>query len=309
MKYYVNGAPKVESTGETEFKKAGRRLDAVLTAVKTGDYLSPQDRKITVAELWEGLLTDYRKNGREEVRQLEIKWELRLKAAFGNLRVMQVTTDRLNAYVLKQQAEGLSNSTINKDMANLKRAFNLGYRCTPKKVKEVPVFPGRLKEAPPRKGFVEDGTYNKLAANAGSLWLLAVAYASGFRREELLSMKVEQIDLLARTITLHVGETKNDEGRVVKMTQEVFLLLQACCHGKGPEDRVLTRAGQPIIDIRDAWAEMCKKAGVSGIILHDFRRSAIRNMVRRGIPERVAMMISGHKDKIRIRPLQCRIGG
>jgi len=86
MKYHLNGVPKVESTGEVSIKKAKRKLEAILTAAKTGDYLSPKDRKITVAELWEGLLTDYRKNGREEVKQLEYKWNLRIKTAFENLR-------------------------------------------------------------------------------------------------------------------------------------------------------------------------------------------------------------------------------
>jgi len=142
--------------------------------------------------------------------------------------------------------------------------------------------------------------YDKLAANAGSLWLralLAVAYAFGFRRSELLGMKVAQINLIDKTITLYRGETKSGEPRLVKMTQDVAVLLTACVQGKGPEARVFTRNGEPIVDIRDAWETMCTTAGLPGILLHDLRRSAIRNMVRRRIPERVAMAISGHKTR------------
>ena len=127
---------------------------------------------------------------------------------------------------------------------------------------------------------------------------MAVGYAFGFRKSELLKMHVRQVDLLNRTITLDPGTTKNDDAREVTMTQEVFDLLAACVVGKQPEDFVFTRKnGKPVRDFHESWEKLCIAAGVPGLLLHDLRRSAVRNMIRRGVPERVAMAISGHKTR------------
>jgi len=183
-------------------------------------------------------------------------------------------------------------------------------------VANLVAFPPRLREGAPRKGFVDETQYRLLAANANQLWLralIACAYSFGFRKGELLNLRVRQVDLLHRWIELEPGTTKNDEARKVKMTSEVFALLSECVRGKSAIDFVFTRAdGSRTGDPRKAWYNLCAACGLgtlapaeskrgyrkyTGLLLHDFRRAAVRNLVRRGVPEVVAMRVNGHKTR------------
>ncbi len=188
----------------------------------------------------------------------------------------------------------------------------------------MPAFPRKLKENAPRTGFVGDKEYAKLKANCKAPWLhalVAAAYSFGFRKGELVNLRVLQIDLLDRWIDLETGTTKNGEARKVRMTTEVFELMRGCVRGKDPDDHVFTpdekrKDGKlvrtRVVDPRDDWYTLCVKSGLGrwvpakrkngkhylgyvGLHLHDFRRSAIRSMTRRGVGNHTAMRISGHK--------------
>jgi hypothetical protein len=170
-------------------------------------------------------------------------------------------------YCAKREEEGASGGSINREMAFLKRAFHLAMRRTPPKVGSCPVIP-MYKESAPRTGFLEDAQYTPLARECSKvgLWLralLTTAYSFAFRKGELLSLRVKQIDLANGTIRLEAGTTKNGEGRVVKMTREVATLLTACVIGKKPDDFVFTREnGAPVKGFRKVWETVCCSSGV-----------------------------------------------
>ncbi len=156
-----------------------------------------------------------------------------------------------------------------------------------------------LKENNVRTGFVEDEAFSRLTAEASELWLrtfLELAYSYGWRRAELLGLRVRQVDLRTRTIRLDVGSTKNGEGREVAMTAKVAELLREATAGKAAEDFVLTReGGKPIKDFRKAWENLTARAGLPNLIVHDLRRSAAKALRAAGVPESVVMAIGGWK--------------
>jgi integrase len=304
-----------ESSGSPNKTEAQKFLRKRMEAVSGGNFLGPRVEKITVDELFDDLLQDYRNNGQFVLWPFRT-WNGHLKDYFGGetleadkkaekysgMKASRVGTSQLAAYVEKRQGEGASKSTINRELALLRRAFSLGFDAEPQKVLKVPKFKRFIvsEKGNERRGFVEEAQYRKLAGlAAGQLWLralLALAYTYGFRKAELLGMRCLQVDLLNDTICLYSGETKNGEGRIVALTKECRELVTELRRGKQPEDFLFTREnGGAVRDLRGTWETLVKLAGLPGLMLHDFRRSAVRNMIRRGVPQKTARQISGHK--------------
>ena len=132
------------------------------------------------------------------------------------------------------------------------------------------------------------------------------SYLSGWRKGEIRSLKWADVDMSGAVLRLRPESSKNGHGRMLILEGEIHEIIkrrnanQACRQKDGTlafSLYVFHRTGEPIGDIRKVWTTACNRAGVKGKLFHDLRRTAVRNMIRAGVPERVAMEISGHKTR------------
>lgn len=265
-------------------------------------------RTLTIGSLLDDLLQDYRINGKS-IEWVEMVVRVHLRPAFGNQIAAKVGTDTLREFIDKRQKTGAANATINRELALLRRAFNLSRKATPPKIQKTPYFP-MLKENNVRKGFLTDAQYRALlfALPEHLKPVLAFAYFTGCRRGEILSLEWRQVDLSRGVVRLDPGTTKNDDSRVIPLTSELREMLAM---QKTKRDQLFRgcrwvffgETGEPIRDMRTGWAYACRRAGLAdetgkpSIIFHDLRRTGVRNLVRASVPERVAMAISGHRTR------------
>jgi integrase len=300
VQFHRNGQRFRESTGTDNKRKAQDYLRDKIAEASLGTY-SPKASRVTVTELVEAKLTPDKNNGRKDLRTAKGRWKPHLQPFLGHAKAQDLSTASLNKYVELRQSEGAPNATINRELSLVRSAFHAARRSSILRV--IPYFP-IMTESNIRKGFLRDDQYTALATAcaAEGLWLraaFAVAHAYGWRRGELLSLRVRQLDFPAKTIRLF--DTKNGSGRVVVMPEKVRELLSACCVGKGLDDLVFTRKGEPVVDMRKAWKKVTDAAGCPGLLFHDLRRTGVRNLRRLGVSETIAMKISGHKTSAMFR--------
>ena len=133
--------------------------------------------------------------------------------------------------------------------------------------------------------------------------LVTLLYTTGWRLGEALSLKWGRVDRRAQEIRLPGGSTKNKKPRSVPYgaLPELVEVIERQWSERERLGRkgklspwVFSRDGEPIRTFRETWDSACGRAGVPGVLIHDMRRSAVRNFVRAGVPEKTAMEITGH---------------
>jgi integrase len=167
-----------------------------------------------------------------------------------------------------------------------------------------------LKEDNVRKGFFErthfEGVRSRLKPPLAQV--VTLAYYTGWRvPSEILTLEWHQVDRQACIIRLEPGTTKNREGRMftygeLTEVREAIDVLWARHEALEKEGLIRPRlfvrgGGQPVLSCRKRFNEACRAAGCPGRLLHDFRCTAVRNLSRAGVPETVAMKITGHKTR------------
>lgn len=314
IKFYRAGKPYRRTSRSTRKGDARRLLAQMEGKIAVGEFNPVRADKVFFEDLAKDFLNDYRANGRRTLRQAGYKVKI-LAGFFGGKRAQEIMTADIQKYTVQRQEAGAANATINRELAALKHMFILGIKG--ERIHRRPHIP-MLQEDNVRTGFFGEVEFLALqeAMPAYLRPAIAFAYMTGWRRGEVFGLQWGQVDLQAGTVRLEPGVAKNREGRTVVLTEGLRKILgeqwqkaRAVAHQErkvNPTPREIAaavpwvfhhRGGQRISDFRKAWEAACEQAKVPGRLFHDLRRTAVRNMVRAGIPERVAMMISGHKTR------------
>ncbi len=295
---------------------------ALRKEVAAGRFAYAEEATLTV----EDLLTAYRESlvlrGKKSLETFDPQRKI-ISAALGPLKAVEVTAATLEhartAWLAEDRAPRKDGTVSGKrrDLSTVDHYFEIlrsAYILAAKKkrisVDRVPYFELAHVDNV-RQGFVEEEDFWKLyralsgvnGAPSVHADVCLFAYRSGWRRGEVEGLTFDRIDTKNGEAWLYTS--KNGRGRVLPLEAELAEVIarrEAARRFETPDGPSLStfvfhENGRPLGDWRKRWARACTAAGKPGLHFHDFRRSAITNMTRAGVPAIVAMGITGHKTR------------
>ena len=322
IRYRVDGREYWESAHSTSQRQAEKLLARRQAELGLGVFTAPDAKRVTFADLAEIIRDDYRVKGRRSLPTLKQSLT-RLAKFFGNCRALGITADRVTAYERDMLDAGYARATVNKDLAALRRALNLAVKARrlPASAKPAISTPSPRNA---RTGFFELEDFARVLAELPEPLrpVMQFAYWTGWRTyTEVLTLTWDRVDFRVGVVRLDPNTTKTDEGRVFPFDALPELrtsLEQQRAQTRAIESAtrqivpwVFHRNGNPIKSYATAWRSACRRAAIEkrdsvevvvrphllDRIPHDFRRTAVRNLVRAGVTERVAMQLTGHKTR------------
>jgi len=220
--------------------------------------------------LAQDFLVDYQINGRKSIDKA-IRSVRHLQGFFGKMRARDITPHRVTQYIHTRYKDGYSNAEINRELAALKRMFNLAIQG--ERLFSKPYIP-KLKENNIRTEFFEDGPFRAVLKELSEPIkpVALFAYHTSWRRREITSLTWAQVDLQAGTARLEVGAMKNEEGRLVYFPDELWEVIrkqrEKTTALEREQGRIITwvfhRDGKPIKDFSEAWNNACRRSGYPG---------------------------------------------
>ncbi len=297
IRYSHRGREFRESSGSASEHVARKLLKDRIkeTGKRGGKFIGPAEERMRFEDLAQMLRDDYAANNLRSVKRIEGALK-HLSQAFGQDRAVDIEGDRITAYVARRRNEKAANATINRELAALKRAFAIAVKV--KRLSQAPDISMLDESGNARQGFVEHADFVALrdALPDRVRDLVSFLYYSGWRVSEAQSLEWSEVETAA--VRLSSAKSKTKKGRLLPLSGELAeILARARATRRLDCPYVFHDGGRPILDFRGAWATACAAAGLTGLLVHDLRRSAVRNMVRSGVPERVAMALSGHKTR------------
>jgi integrase len=309
--YYLRGKQFRESTQTNDPKAADKFLRKRLKEVHADEigaraFTTPKACRLTVHDLLEVLKADFELRGKLSPQNAS-----HLKRAdddFGNYLAVALTSERIDTGKKERLANGDRPATINRPLQLIRQAYGLAVKRS--HLSRVPHIEFLSEKGNARKGFCEEREFRKVYEFLPEYLkdFALFGYCTGMRLGEIKSLKWAYVK--GDVIELQAEDAKGDgdetNARLIPMVGKDLagILERRKAARRIKTDQGTTLAGlifhhngNPIVDIRKAWATACKKAGAPGRLFHDLRRSAVKNLDEAGVSRDVAMAISGHKTQ------------
>jgi integrase len=295
LQYFVNGRKINVSSGSNDEAEARRQLKVKVGEAAAGKAILPG--RATVGDLCSLVIDDNRLRELRDAKVVEWRYKAHVEKVLGRLPASRFGSAQEKQYILQRKIAGASNATINRELSIVRRGFKLGYEAEPKLVYLVPVI-HKLPEDNARQGFLEPDQYEKLLEElpANLKAIFVSGYHTGARKNELRRIQWPWVDFQAGLIRLPGVVTKNKKPRTLPIYGDMrrWLEHQRTTCPKGCIWVFHGTKKHPVDAHLNGWPDACKRAGVPGLLFHDLRRSAVRNMKKAGLQDLEAMRISGH---------------
>ena len=280
------------SSKSTRKRDAEDLLHFYLAKAARGEFKGFEDNipEYTIAEMLDGLYRDMEQRQLKDLITPRFRINA-LKKSLGRMAAVALTERQIDIYISQRFKEGRKPATVQCEMGYLLQAFRIAKRK--KLVQDIPHIPGiRVKNA--RQGFFEQPDFERVVSFLPEYLkdVTRFAYYSSWRKNEITTLKWRDIE--DGVIRLRHEVSKTSEPRVLMLTGVIADIIDR--RQQARQDLVpyvFHHNGKQIGRFDKAWDTACRKAGLPEKLFHDFRRTAVRNMVRAGVPERIAMQISG----------------
>ena len=311
LDYSIRGVRHRESTHSRSKREAFALLREKI-GQRTNGTLTGRPERVTLGELKAGLRKHY-------ARETNSSWKraaqafAHLEAHFGaEARAIAITKAAVADYQDARLAAGAAHNTVRYEVGVLSAAF--GVAVENEVLAAKPVFKS-VAEGGKRSGFFEPGDFVALVVElpVEIADLVRFLRLTGWRRGEGVGLLWAQVDWdddgyqegdrepePGPNACVRIGEaqTKGGDAREFPFGEapELLDLLLARWRARNGL-RVFHRQGKPIGDFRKVWVAACKKAGLSGRLVHDLRRTAARDFRKAGVSEGEIMKLCGWKTR------------
>lgn|SRR5574340_804440 len=299
MRFMYQGRQVRRSTGTTDRRLAEAIMGKVRAQLVEGRFFETLEEKTrTFDELMDRYLAEHaaKKSDPRHYRG----YVNSLKTFFGGLTLAEITPKLIVDYKNRRYAAGLKPASINRELATLKKAFNLAVKewewCRENPVARVSME----RENNQRDRWLSHEEEAQLLAGCAP-WLhdlVTVALHTGMRMGEILALTWSTVDFNRRTVT--VLRSKNGERRTIPVNDTALSVLRRKSRIRSlTTDLVFYSKAFTVIEpghLRRSFRLAMKKAKIEDFHFHDLRHTFATRLVQAGVDLYKVQRLLGHKS-------------